>query len=295
MSLPIFPTGSDPGPSFVELLRRAGALGAPNEGAIGAPGSLGRVAAASRLTARAATEAAGAANGLPGIPHGTTIVSLRFADGVVMAGDRRATEGSSIAHRGIEKVFPADRHSAIAIAGAAGPAIEMVRLFQTQIEHYEKVEGTVLSLEGKANQLAQMVRANLPLAMEGLVVVPLFAGYDLKDKLGRIFSFDVAGGRYEELEYMAIGSGGRDARTTVKLGYRPGLPLNEAVELAVRALYQAADEDSATGGPDPVRGIYPIVAVVDETGYRRLTDEEVAERFVALLVTIEAQRRGEDS
>jgi proteasome beta subunit len=202
-----------------------------------------------------------------------------------MAGDRRATEGHSIAHRGLEKVFPADNYSAVAIAGSAGPALEMVRLFQTQLEHYEKVEGTVLSLEGKANQLAQMVRANLPAAMEGFVVVPLFAGYDQRRRTGRIFSFDPTGGRYEELEFHTVGSGGRDAKTTVKLGYHSDLSEGEAVELAVRALYEAADEDSATGGPDPVRGIYPVVAVVDENGYRRLEDDDVAARFASLLAS----------
>jgi proteasome beta subunit len=291
MSLPIFPIGSDPGPSFVELLRRAGAFpGSDDLG--GAPRGSGPMAPAVSGGAVSAVPRGGS---IPAVPHGTTIVALRYKDGVVMAGDRRATEGYSIAHRGIEKVFPADRHSAVAIAGAAGPAIDMVRLFQTQIEHYEKVEGTVLSLEGKANQLAQMVRANLPLAMEGLAILPLFAGYDQKARMGRIFSFDVAGGRYEEIEYHAVGSGGRDARTTIKLGYRPALPVEEAVELAVRALYQAADEDSATGGPDPVRGIYPIVAVVDAGGYRRLRDEQVAERFAALLASLERAEAGDDS
>ncbi len=183
-----------------------------------------------------------------------------------MAGDRRATEGHAIAHRAMDKVFPADRYSAVAIAGAAGPAVEMVRLFQTQLEHYEKVEGVVLSLEGKANQLSQMVREHLPMAMQGLAVVPLFAGYDLARGTGRIFTYDVTGGHYEESEYNATGSGGRDARTTIKLGYRRGLARDEAVELAIEALYEAADEDSATGGPDLVRGIYPLVATVDGRG-----------------------------
>ncbi len=216
-------------------------------------------------------------------PHGTTIAALRYADGVVVAGDRRATEGVAIAHRGIEKVFPADRFSAVAIAGAAGPAIEMVRLFQTQLEHYEKVEGSALSLEGKANQLAQMIRANLPMAMQGLVVVPLFAGWDGRRQVGRIFTYDVTGGRYEETDFHATGSGGRDAKTTIKLGFRERLTRDEAVELVVEALYQAADEDAATGGPDPMRGIYPIVATVDGTGFERLEDVEVAERFAAVL------------
>jgi len=183
----------------------------------------------------------------------------------------------------------------VAIAGAAGTAIEMVRLFQTQLEHYEKVEGLTLSLEGKANQLAQMVRTNLPMAMEGLGVLPIFAGYDTRRRGGRIFSYDLAGGRYEELDYHAAGSGGRDARTTVKLGYRDGLPVDEAVELAVKALFQAADEDSATGGPDPLRGIYPVVAVVDPDGYRRLSDDEVAARFEALLASLEGEQGGAPS
>ena len=265
MTLPFFSIGEDPGPDFAALLNKT------------APTGLGPHTAGG-----AERPVDGRSDGLRGVLHATTIVALRFAGGVVMAGDRRATEGHSIAHRGIEKVFPADRYSAVAIAGAAGPSLEMVRLFQTQLEHYEKVEGTALTLEGKANQLAQMVRANLPLAMEGFVVVPLFAGYDQRRRAGRIFSFDATGGRYEELEYHATGSGGRDAKTTVKLGFRADLTEKEAVELAVRALYQAADEDAATGGPDPLRGIYPVVAVVDEEGYRRLPDEVVAARFASL-------------
>src|SRR6202044_2469864 len=195
------------------------------------------------------------------VPHGTTVVALRYADGVVMAGDRRATAGNIIAHHAMEKVFPADRYSAVAIAGTAGMAIEMVKLFQVQLEHYEKVEGATLSLEGKANQLAQMVRQHLPMAMQGLAVVPLFAGFDTARGTGRIFNYDVTGGHYEDTDFQATGSGGRDARSTIKQGWREGLNQDEALDLAVQSLYDAADEDSATGGPDPVRGIYPIVAL----------------------------------
>jgi proteasome beta subunit len=213
------------------------------------------------------------------LAHGTTIVALRYDNGVAVAGDRRATEGTQIAHRSIEKVFPADKYSAIAIAGVAGTAMEMVRLFQTQLEHYEKVEGTSLSLEGKANQLGQMVAANLSMAMQGLVVVPLFAGYDLRLQTGRIFTYDVTGGRFEQTDFHATGSGGRDARNTMKLGYREAMARDEAVELAVMALYEAADEDTATGGPDPLRGIYPVVATVDAGGYERLDDSRVAAHF----------------
>src|SRR3954471_5495732 len=169
---------------------------------------------------------------MPQVTHGTTVVAIRYVDGVVMAGDRRATEGYSIAHRAIEKVFPADRHSAVSIAGAAGPALEMVKLFQTNLEHYEKVEGVALSLEGKANQLGGMIRDNLPMAMQGLAVVPIFAGYDLRRRIGRIFKYDLTGGRYEEADFHATGSGGRDARTTVKLGYRDGLDRAAAIQLA---------------------------------------------------------------
>jgi proteasome beta subunit len=218
-----------------------------------------------------------------GLRHGTTVTALRYAEGIVMSGDRRATEGNFIAHRAMEKVFPADRHSAVAIAGAAGPAIEMVRLFQTQLEHYEKVEGVALSLEGKANQLGQMVREHLPMAMQGLVVVPLFAGYDVARSQGRIFTYDVTGGHYEEADFGSTGSGGRDARTTIKMSWRDGMSRADAVELAVRALYEAADEDSATGGPDLVRGIYPVVATVTVSGYEQVSEVEVAERFAATI------------
>jgi proteasome beta subunit len=226
------------------------------------------------------------------VAHATTVVALRFRDGVVMAGDRRATEGYSIAHRGMDKVFPADRFSAVAIAGAAGPAVEMVRLFQVQLEHYEKVEGLALSLEGKANQLAQMVREHLPLAMQGLAVVPLYAGYDTTRGIGRIFTYDVTGGHFEEAEYQATGSGGRDARTTIKLGYREGLERDEAVELAIEALFEAADEDAGTGGPDLVRGIYPLLTVVTAEGYDQVAEPEVAERFAALM---ERKRNGREA
>ncbi|HUC04692.1 MAG TPA: proteasome subunit beta, partial [Acidimicrobiales bacterium] len=229
------------------------------------------------------------ASALAPAPHATTVVALRFAEGVIMAGDRRATMGNIIAHRAMEKVFPADRFSAVAIAGTAGMAIEMVRLFQVQLEHYEKVEGSTLSLEGKANQLAQMVRQHLPIAMQGFVVVPLFAGYDTARGIGRIFSYDATGGHYEDTDFQATGSGGRDARNTIKLGWREGLSQTDATELAIQSLYEAADEDSATGGPDMVRGIYPIVAVVDAEGFRQVPEADVAERFAALI----ARKRAE--
>ena len=169
------------------------------------------------------------------VVHATTIVAICYTDGVVMAGDRRATEGTSIADRAIEKVFPADRHSAVSIAGAAGPAIEMVRIFQTELEHYEKVEGMALSLEGKANKLGGMVRANLPMAMQGLAVMPIYAGYDLRRRMGRIFKYDLTGGRYEDHDFHATGSGGRDARTTIKLGYKRGMDRAQAIELAIES------------------------------------------------------------
>ncbi len=227
--------------------------------------------------------------GGPAITHGTTICAIRYADGVVMAGDRRATAGNVIAHRTMEKIYPADRHSGVAIAGAAGAAMEMVKLFQLQLEHYEKLEGIPLSFEGKANTLAQMVRSNLTAALQlGMVVVPLFAGYDLRRKKGRIFTYDVTGGRYEETDYQAEGSGGRDARTTIKLGWREDLTRAEAIELAIQALWEAADEDSATGGPDPIRGIYPMMATITDAGFEELPEAEIAERFDAF---IERKRR----
>jgi proteasome beta subunit len=217
------------------------------------------------------------------LAHATTVVALKFADGVIMAGDRRATAGNVIAHRSMDKVFPADRFSAVAISGSAAMSLEMVRLFQVQLEHYEKVEGVALSLEGKANQLAQMVRSNLGMAMQGFVVVPLFCGYDVGRSEGRIFDYDPAGGRYEEADFQTTGSGGTYAKTTIRLGYREDMPLDDAVELAILSLYEAADADSATGGPDSVRGIYPVVATVTAQGYRQLTDEDVASRFDAII------------
>jgi proteasome beta subunit len=213
---------------------------------------------------------------VPEAPHGTTIVALEFADGVVMAGDRRATMGNLIAHREIEKVFPTDEYSCVGIAGTAGIAVELVRLFQVELEHYEKIEGALLSLDGKANRLSTMIRGNLGMAMQGLAVVPVFAGYDLDRGTGRIFSYDVTGGRYEEQQHHSVGSGSVFARGSLKKRWRPGLTRQEAVAVAVEALFDAADDDSATGGPDQLRRIYPIVATVTDAGYARVPDEEIA-------------------
>ena len=209
------------------------------------------------------------------LAHGTTIVATAFPDGVVMAGDRRATAGSYIAQRDIEKVFPADEYSCVGIAGTAGLAVELVRLFQVELEHYEKLEGIPLSLDGKANRLSTMVRGNLPLAMQGLAAVPLFAGYDPETHVGRIFSYDVIGGRYEEHEYHSVGSGSLFARGSLKKLYRPDLSELDAVTACVQALYDAADDDSATGGPDLARRIFPVVAVVTAAGFRRLAEDEL--------------------
>lgn len=249
MTFPKFSPGDDPGPDFAALLRGTGQPVDPTADLSNAS------------------------------PHGTTCVAVKFAGGVVLAGDRRATSGHQISHRSMEKVFPADRHSGVAIAGAAGPAIEMVKLFQLQLEHYEKVEGKSLSLEGKANQLSQMLRQNLPAAMQGLAVVPLFAGYDLRREVGRLFQYDITGGRYEERLYATTGSGGVHATTVIKLGYNEGQSREDAVGLAANALFEAADEDAATGSPDLIRGIYPVISTITAEGYQRLGTDEVAGLF----------------
>lgn len=210
------------------------------------------------------------------IPEATTVLAVRFADGVVMAGDRRATAGNVIAHKRVKKVFAADGFSAVAISGTAGMAIELIKLFQTELEHYEKIEGTRLSLEGKANYLARMVRGHLPLAFQGLAVVPLFCGYDVAEGSGRLYTFDVVGGRYEEQEYATTGSGGGEAKAFLKGRYEAGLSEEEALRLAVEALVSAAEEDAATGGPDLRRGIYPNVVAVTAGGFREIEDEELA-------------------
>ncbi|GAA2308007.1 proteasome subunit beta [Streptomyces violaceusniger] len=210
-------------------------------------------------------------------PHGTTIVAVTFAGGVVLAGDRRATMGNVIAQRDIEKVFPADEFSAVGIAGTAGIAVEMVKLFQLELEHFEKVEGTVLSLEGKANRLSTMIRGNLGMAMQGLAVVPLFAGWDVDREKGRIFSYDVTGGRSEERGFAATGSGSMFARGALKKLYREDATEEQAATTVLQALYDAADDDSATGGPDLARRIYPIITSLTEDGFKRFSEDEVSE------------------
>jgi len=220
---------------------------------------------------------------VPDHVDGTTVLAVTYDGGVVMAGDRRATAGNVISKRDMRKVFPADAWSAVAVSGAAGPSMELAKVFATELEHYEKVEGSPLSLEGKANKLAQMVRANLPMAMQGLVVVPLFAGYDLREHASRIYEYDGVGGRYEERRFATTGSGGRDARGSLKARYVDGLEADEAIDVAIHALWDAADEDAATGGPDLVRGIFPLVAVIDRDGYRELDGELVADRVDAVV------------
>ena len=246
--------------SFSEFLTSAAPELLPGAGGVSVPSSLARE-----------------------LPHGTTIVSAAFNGGVVMAGDRRATAGNMISQRDIEKVFRSDEFSCIGIAGVAGIGIDLVRLYQVELEHYEKLEGRTLSLEGKANRLAGIVRANLGGAMQGLVVVPLFAGYDTDEGVGRIFSYDVAGGRYEEQRFYSIGSGSVFARGALKKIYTDGMEASVAILACMQALYDAADDDAATGGPDPTRRIWPIVVTVSADGYQRLSEDEAGSYAEAVL------------
>jgi proteasome beta subunit len=261
--------------SFADLVAACAPETLPGAGAAAAAqlgGATGTSGAAAQRVSGAAGESAG-----PYLPHGTTIVAARFDGGVVMAGDRRSTAGNMIAQRDIEKVFRSDDFSCVGIAGVAGIGLELVRLFQLELEHYEKLEGRTLSLEGKANRLSAFVRGNMSAALQGLVVVPLFAGYDEDAGRGRIFSYDVAGGRYEERPYHSIGSGSIFAKGSLKKLYTDSLSDREVIMACMQALYDAADDDSATGGPDVARQIYPVVAMITADGFRRLSDAESGE------------------
>jgi proteasome beta subunit len=257
VELPLSGTSFGADPSFVELLRRQRPEAMPSSMQLGA----GEV------------------------PQATTVLGLRYAEGIVMAGDRRATAGYTIADAKMKKVFAADDFSAIAIAGAAGQAVETVRLFQLELEHYEKLTGDRLSLEGKANRLAQMIRANFPLAVQGLVVVPLFGGYDEARNEGRLFYYDATGGSWEEQDYQSTGSGAQPAKNSLKKRWRPGLDHDAAMRVAVEALIDAAEDDVATGGPDLARGIFPVVVTVTAQGARESTDDEVATAVRAVVET----------
>lgn len=276
MTMPRFAAGDDPGASFPELLRKLGIDPFPASALRGDSGA--RVD-----TNRSDTS----------IPHATTCLALTYDGGVVMAGDRRATMGNLISTRSVEKVVPADDLSGVAIAGTAGLAMEMIKLFQLQLEHYEKVEGQMLSLEGKANQLSMLVRGNLPAAMQGMVVVPIFAGFDLALGAGRLWDYDPTGGRYEEKEFVATGSGSLHAGTVVKVGWRSSLTEDDAIRLAVRALWEAADADSATGGPDALRGIYPVTATITSAGWSRVDDARLAGMVDEILADQRARNGGE--
>mgnify|MGYP003331084006 FL=1 len=252
MNVHRFPPDRDPGASFMHLLQATGIDPFP--------------VAAGELE----------------VPHGTTCVALKYGDGVVIAGDRRATAGSLIRRGNMEKVVQADDYCGVAISGAAGPAVEMIKLFQLQLEHYEKMEGHPLSLEGKANQLSLMVRNNMPAAMQGFGVFPLFAGFEPRDGTGHIWDFDGTGGRYAEREYVAIGSGMVHAGTVIKVGWRSNIDRQGAVTLACRSLWEAAESDSATGGPDLLRGIFPIVATIDADGWRAVSDSDLEAVFLSI-------------
>ena len=223
------------------------------------------------------TGSAAAADLIKNLPHATTIVAVACEGGVVMAGDRRATAGSMISKRDVEKVFRADEYSAIAIAGTLATALELVRLFGVELEHYEKMEGRSLTLDGKANRLAKMIRDNLMAAMQGLAVIPLFAGYDEEARAGRIFSYDVAGGPYEEHRFHSVGSGSVFAKSALKKYYTDGMSVADAALACVQALYDAADDDSATGGPDLTRQIFPMIVTVTEDGFKGFSESESAE------------------
>ncbi|MEY4079819.1 MAG: proteasome beta-type subunit [Actinomycetota bacterium] len=245
MNVPMYSPGHDPGSSFVHLLKASG------------------------------FEPFAQAAGDLEVPHGTTCVALRYGSGVVIAGDRRATAGNLIRSKSMDKVVQADEFSGVAISGAAGPAVEMIKLFQLQLEHYEKMEGHPLSLEGKANQLSFMIRNNMPAAMQGLAVLPLFAGFEPQDGTGHIWDFDMTGGRYEEREFVAIGSGSLHAGTVIKVGWRSSLDRGDAVALACRSLWEAAEADAGTGGPDLLRRVYPVVATITADGWEPVPDEEL--------------------
>jgi proteasome beta subunit len=225
------------------------------------------------------------------IPQGTTVLAFKCADGVMVGGDRLATEGHRVASRDVQKVFATDRHSLIAIAGAAGPCVEMARLLRIELEHYEKIEGEPLELDGKANKLSQMIRQNLPAAMQGLVVVPLFAGFDVRRRTGRLWKFDITGGRYEEADFEATGSGGLYARESLKKSHRLGMTRDDAVRIAVQALTDAADEDRATGGIDVVRGIFPILDYCTSDGIQSVPEQEI-EQVYRDIVASQSRRGG---
>jgi proteasome beta subunit len=255
IELPLAGTPFGASPSFVELVRREHPEAVP-------PGN----------------------GGVPfAVPHGTTVLGLKFAGGIVMAGDRRATAGNIIADSKMRKVFAADDYSVIAIAGAAGQAADLVKLFQLELEHYEKITGDRLSLEGKANRLAQMIRSNFPMAMQGLVVVPLFGGFDERKDDGRIFYYDATGGRWEEDDYQTTGSGGQSAKNSLKKRWRPGLASDEALRVAVEALIDAAEDDAATSGPDIARRIWPLAVRVTADGASEVAEDEVIAAVDAVL------------
>jgi proteasome beta subunit len=258
----------------------------PPEPPFGAGQMIGANPSFADLLGRTRPEATPQAAGMPPEmtpTHGTTVLALKWADGIIMAGDRRATAGYAIEDDKVEKVFHADEHSTVAIAGAAGQAVEIVKLLQVELEHYEKVQGDKLSLEGKANRLAQLIRQNFPLALQGLIVVPIFGGFDLRRTEGRLFRYDATGGRWEEEDYMSTGSGGRPAKSSLKKLWRTGLSREDAIRVAVEALRDAAQEDVATGGPDPTRGIYPSIKVVSSEGIEDVTDDEVRRVYEAMI------------
>lgn len=230
-------------------------------------------------------------------PHGTTVVAVSYRGGVLIAGDRRSTQGNLLAGRDVEKVHITDTYSATGIAGTVGMAIELVRLFAVELEHYEKIEGVSLTFDGKANKLSKMVRDNLPAAMQGLAVVPLLVGFDQQatdpDRAGRIVSYDVVGGRSEErFGFTAVGSGSMFARTSLKKLYSKGIDADRALRIAIESLVDAADDDTATGGPDLLRGIYPTAILIDAEGAVEVAESRLEEIARGIAADREAAEEG---
>lgn len=230
-------------------------------------------------------------------PHGTTVVAVSYRGGVLIAGDRRSTQGNLLAGRDVEKVHITDTYSATGIAGTVGMAIELVRLFAVELEHYEKIEGVSLTFDGKANKLSKMVRDNLPAAMQGLAVVPLLVGFDQQatdpDRAGRIVSYDVVGGRSEErFGFTAVGSGSMFARTSLKKLYSKGIDADRALRIAIESLVDASDDDTATGGPDLLRGIYPTAILIDADGAVEVPESRLEEIARGIAADREAAEEG---
>lgn len=244
-----------------------------------------------RFPAKALSPSDPAGSGLPFEPtEGTTILALRYRDGVMVAGDRRATAGHTVLYDRADKVIPIDDYSLMAISGSPAMAFEIARILEHSFQYHRRRQLQEMSIEAKLRRLSLLIRDNLPMAVQGIgAVIPIFATYDQEADLGRIYFYDVLGAQFEVADFATTGSGSSAVRGAMYYMNRWGGPpfsqlsREDAVGLSLRLLFTASEYDSATGRYESSAGVYPTVKTITSGGQEDIDLDELRalhERFL---------------